>query len=292
MAAAEQVAALPNDPFVPQWYRLTRRTPETADTVTLELVPATTGAAMAPLAATPAFKPGQFNMLYAFGVGEIAVSMSGDPADRGCFVHTVRAVGAVSTAIAALEARGTIGVRGPFGSSWPVEAARGRDVVLVAGGLGLAPLRPAIYHVLAHRELYRRVLILVGMRNSSEILYRPLLEQWRARSDLDVEITVDRADATWQGHVGMVPALLSRMEFDAENAVAMVCGPEIMMQFTANALCGAGVAAENIHLSMERNMKCAIGLCGRCQFGPGFVCKDGPIMPMSRIGALLTVPEI
>jgi NAD(P)H-flavin reductase len=173
-----------------------------------------------------------------------------------------------------------------------VEEARGRDVVFVAGGLGLAPLRPAIYHVLAHRELYGRVAILVGMRTPSEILYRQLLERWRARLDVALEVTVDRSEATWHGHVGVVPSLISRVDFAVANTLVMVCGPEIMMRFTANALSDAGVPLERIYLSMERNMKCAIGLCGHCQFGSSFVCKDGPVMRMDRIGGLLSVREI
>jgi len=273
------------DPFIPQLYRVVRRISEGADTVTL---------ALTPLASTevPVFQPGQFNMLYAFGVGEIAVSLSGDPADRSGFVHTVRAVGAVSGALAAIDTRTVIGLRGPYGTPWPVEEARGRDVVFVAGGLGLAPLRPAIYHVLAHRESYGKVAILVGMRTPSEILYRQLLEQWRARLDVALEVTVDRSEATWRGHVGVVPSLISRVDFDVANAFAMVCGPEVMMRFTANALGDAGVPLERIYLSMERNMKCAIGLCGHCQFGPSFVCKDGPVMRMDRIGGLLSMREI
>ncbi|HVW69793.1 MAG TPA: FAD/NAD(P)-binding protein [Steroidobacteraceae bacterium] len=231
-------------------------------------------------------------MLYAFGVGEIAVSLSGDPADRTRIVHTVRAVGAVSSAIVAMDARAIMGIRGPYGTPWPVDEARGRDVVFVAGGLGLAPLRPAIYHVLTHRDLYGKVAILVGMRNPAEILYRPLLEQWRARLDVALEVTVDRSDPTWHGHVGVVPSLVSRVDFDAANAIAMVCGPEIMMRFTVNALSDAGMPPERVYLSMERNMKCAIGLCGHCQFGPSFVCKDGPVMSVRRIGSLLAVREV
>lgn len=276
--------------FVPQLHRVVRRIPEGADTTTLELVP-DPGELLNPGQA-PGFKPGQFNMLYVFGVGEIAVSLSGDPADSGRIVHTIRAVGAVSRAIAAMQPHAAIGVRGPYGISWPVEDARGRDVVIVAGGLGLAPLRPAIYHVLAHRELYGKVVILVGMRNPSEILYRQLLEEWRARLDVALEVTVDRSDATWHGHVGVVPSLISRVDFDVANAVAMVCGPEVMMRFTANVLGDAGMPLERIYLSMERNMKCAIGSCGHCQFGSAFVCKDGPVMRMDRIGGLLAVREI
>jgi len=271
------------DPFVPQIYRIGRVRRELADTTTLELTPLA--------GPRPAFEPGQFNMLYAFGVGEVAISVSG-PTDATSFVHTVRDVGAVSAAIAKLEAGATIGLRGPFGTSWPVKSAEGADVVFVAGGLGLAPLRPAIYHVLANRPRYGRVVILFGSRNPKDLLYRRELEQWRQRPDVNVQVTVDHADADWHGSVGVVPALIRRAAFDRHDSVALVCGPEVMMRFTVNALREADVAPDRIYLSMERNMKCAIGLCGHCQFGPTFVCKDGPVMRLDKIAAILAVREI
>jgi NAD(P)H-flavin reductase len=230
-------------------------------------------------------------MLYAFGVGEVAVSISG-AADASSFIHTVRDVGAVSGAIAALEAGATIGLRGPFGTGWPVVSAQGADLLLVAGGLGLAPLRPAIYHVLANRPRYGRVVILVGSRNPLGMLYRRELEEWRRRLDVDIEMTVDHADADWHGNVGVVPSLIRRVAFDPHETIALICGPEVMMRFTVNALREAGVLPDRIYLSMERNMKCAIGLCGHCQFGPAFVCKDGPVMRFDRIAEILAVREI
>jgi NAD(P)H-flavin reductase len=271
------------DSFVPQLYRVGRVRRELADTTTLELTPLA--------GPRPAFEPGQFNMLYAFGVGEVAISVSG-ATDATSFVHTVRAVGAVSAAIAKLEAGATIGLRGPFGTSWPVKSAEGADVVFVAGGLGLAPLRPAIYHVLANRPRYGRVVILVGSRHPKDMLYRQELEQWRQRRDVEVEVTVDHADADWHGNVGVVPILIRRVVFDPNDSVALICGPEVMMRFSANALRDAGVAPGRIYLSMERNMKCAIGLCGHCQFGPTFVCKDGPVMRLDEIAEILAVREI
>jgi len=272
------------DPVVPQIYRVGSARRELADTVTLEI---------APLAGRrPAYGPGQFNMLYVFGVGEIAVSLSGDCTDESRFVHTVRDVGAVSKAIARLEAGATVGLRGPFGIGWPVVAAEGSDVVVVAGGLGLAPLRPAIYHILANRARYGRVTILFGSRNPDDMLFRKELEAWRRNLDISVEVTVDHAHADWRGHVGVVPALVPRAAFDPESTVAFVCGPEVMMRYTASALGEAGVTADRIYLSMERNMKCAIGLCGHCQFGPTFVCKDGPVMPFSRIADIFAMREI
>jgi NAD(P)H-flavin reductase len=272
------------DPFVPQVYRVDGARRELSDTVTLQLKPVS--------GSRPSFEPGQFNMLYVFGVGEVPISMSGNCTDEARFVHTVRDVGAVSGAIAKLEPGAMIGVRGPFGTSWPVTAAEGSDVVIIAGGLGIAPLRPAIYDILANRRRYGRVVILVGSRNPKDLLYRLELEEWRRRLDIDIEVTVDHADADWRGNVGVVPGLIPRAAFDPEETMALVCGPEVMMRFTVSALRDAGVASERIYLSMERNMKCAVGLCGHCQFGPAFICKDGPVMRYDKIGEIFAVREL
>lgn len=272
------------DPLVPQAYRLVRIIHESADTSTLDLVPVR--------GELPGFRAGQFNMLYAFGIGEVAISISGDTADQSRFVHTVRAVGAASKAIAGLETGGVIGLRGPFGTPWPMELAKGNDVVIVAGGLGLAPVRPAIYELLRDRGHYGRVVLLVGMRNPAEILYRQELEHWRSRLDIEIEVTVDHANVDWHGNVGVVPGLIPRIGLNPANTIAMICGPEIMMRFTVGALRDAGVAHDHIYVSMERNMKCAIGLCGHCQFGPGFVCKDGPVMRFDRIARIFAIREI
>ncbi|CAJ0780219.1 FAD/NAD(P)-binding protein [Ralstonia chuxiongensis] len=270
--------------FVPHIYCVERRRRELGDTVTLSLAPQ--------VGIRPDFRPGQFNMLYVFGIGEVAISASGDPSEQGAFVHTVRDVGAVSGALARLDIGATLGVRGPFGTGWPIDAAEGSDVVIVAGGLGLAPLRPAIYEILARRGRYGRVTILFGSRNPREMLYRRELEQWRRRLDIDVEVTVDHADATWRGNVGVVPALITRAAFDPHDATAFVCGPEVMMRYVSRALLDRGVPAGRIHLSMERNMKCAIGMCGHCQFGSAFVCKDGPVLPYDRIAGILALREV
>lgn len=276
-------AAVPSDPMIPQLYRVSEARRELADTSTLELVPLH--------GPRPAFAPGQFNMLYAFGVGEVAISISGAAGATG-FVHTVRDVGAVSGAIASLTTGGTIGVRGPFGNGWPIVPAQGADVLFVAGGLGLAPLRPAITAVLADRARYGRVAILFGCRNPHSMLYRHELEQWRQRLDVDVEVTVDHAEADWYGNVGVVPTLIRRVAFDAHDAVAMICGPELMMRFTVSALREAGVPADRIYVSMERSMKCAIGLCGHCQYGSAFICKDGPVMRFDTIAGIFSVREV
>jgi NAD(P)H-flavin reductase len=270
------------DSLRPSPVRIGRIRRETADVATLELTPAS------PFA----FSPGQFNMLYVFGLGEVAISVSGDPAETGRIVHTVRAVGAVSGAITRLRRDQVIGVRGPYGSCWPVAESEGSDILVVAGGLGLAPLRPVIYHVLGHRERYGRIVVFYGARSPAEILYRRELEAWRRRLDVDITVTVDHAAADWRGNVGVVPALIPRTPVDPDHAVGMVCGPEIMMRFTIDALRQRGLATDRIFVSMERNMKCAIGLCGHCQFGPSFVCRDGPIFRYDRIASLFSVREI
>lgn len=273
-----------DDPMVPVPWRVHSVRRETADVATLDL---------RPLSGTvPTFAPGQFNMLYAFGAGEVPISLSGDPADRTRMIHTVRTVGPVSAAIVQAEPGKMLGLRGPFGSAWPVAEAAGHDVLIVAGGLGLAPLRPAIYHVLQHSQHFGRIAILYGSRGPDDMLFGDELTAWRTRLDVAVEVTVDHAGPSWHGHVGVVPALLDKVAFDATSTVAMVCGPEVMMRFTATALRAAGVAAERIHLSMERNMKCAVGLCGHCQFGPDFVCKDGAVMRYDRIAGRIPVREI
>jgi NAD(P)H-flavin reductase len=273
------------DPMVPVRYRVVRTRRETHDTFTLELVPADGGEVMS-------FAPGQFNMLYAFGVGEVPISISGDPADRRALVHTVRAVGAVTRAMQRLTKGDVIGVRGPYGTPWPVEAAKGEDVVFMPGGIGLAPLRPALYHVLANRKEYGRVALVYGARTPGDILYRRELERWRARFDLEVEATVDRGAAGWSGDVGVVTTLVSRVRFDPINTIAMLCGPEIMMRFGAIELQKYGVQPTQIYVSMERNMQCAIGFCGHCQFGPTFVCKDGPVFRSDAISGWFGRREI
>jgi len=273
------------DPMLPQLYRVQRVRREIPDTFTLELEPEEG-------VEVPPFASGQFNMLYVFGVGEIPISISGDPARRRPLVHTTRAVGTVSKAMRELKPEDVIGVRGPFGSHWPIERAMGKDVVIVAGGIGLAPLRSAMYQIISQREKYGKVVLLYGARTPEDILYRREVEHWRAHFDLEVYVTVDNATGKWRGSVGVVTRLIPRAPFDPLNTVAMICGPEIMMRFTAAELEKRGVATENIFVSMERNMKCAIGQCGHCQYGPHFVCKDGPVFQYSRVQHLLTKWEI
>jgi NAD(P)H-flavin reductase len=274
-----------SDPMVPRLARVVRRWYETPRTWTIEIE-------SDPPGADAAFEAGQFNMLYAFGVGEIPISVSSDPAATRRLQHTIRAVGAVSAALARLPPGETIGLRGPFGTGWPLDSAAGRDVIIVAGGLGLAPLRPAIYRVLAERRRYGKVSILYGARSPDDILFQRELAGWQKHRGVTVDVTVDHATDAWRGNVGAVTMLISRATFDPTDCVAMVCGPEIMMRYAIATLTQVGLPNDAIYLSMERNMKCAIGLCGHCQFGPTFVCKDGPVFRHDRLRNLMQLEEI
>jgi NAD(P)H-flavin reductase len=281
MAAVLDLATL--DPMAPAAARIVDRWEETHDTFSLRLQP--------PDGAFD-FAPGQFNMLYVFGTGEVAISISGQPYERDLLTHTVRGVGSVTYALRRLGPGDVIGLRGPFGNAWPVDRAEGHDVVVVAGGIGLAPLRPAIYHLLANRDRYGRVVLVYGARSPGDLLYTAELQEWRGRFDMDVLVTVDNADREWRGSVGVVTKLIGRAPFDPHNAMAFVCGPEIMMRFTARELVTRGVGESMVYLSTERNMKCAVGVCGHCQYGSKFVCRDGPIFRYDEMGELLEIREV
>ncbi|MEE4379720.1 MAG: FAD/NAD(P)-binding protein [Candidatus Competibacteraceae bacterium] len=274
-----------SDPMLPIPYRIHKMRRELADTFTVDLVPESGTHSLN-------YAPGQFNMVYMFGAGEVPISISGDPAEELPLVHTIRAVGPVTRAMQGLKRGDTLGIRGPFGSAWPVVEAEGSDVVIVTGGVGLAPLRPAIYHILAHREKYGDVRIYYGARTPEDILFLKELQEWRGRFDLIVEVTVDSAVGFWAGRVGVVTHLVSRGRYDPVDTVALVCGPEIMMRYTIKALNERGVGNEQIYVSMERNMKCAIGFCGHCQFGPYFVCKDGPVFRFDQIASIFELREL
>ena len=283
MPALADVLATPGiDPMLPRMRRILRRRRETHDTYTVEL----------DAHGEPPFAPGQFNMLALPGVGEVPISISGDALVDGALVHTTRAVGAVTTAMSALRSGDVLGVRGPFGTAWPVGEAEGSDVVVLAGGIGLAPLRPALLWVLRNRERYGRVSLLYGARTPDDLLYVRELERWRRRLDVEVLVSVDSAARGWRGNVGVVTTLVPRAPFDPAHTVAMVCGPEVMMRFAAAALVDAGVAPAQVWISLERSMKCGIGLCGHCQLGPVLVCRDGPVVRFADVARLLTVREL
>ncbi|MGX4688063.1 FAD/NAD(P)-binding protein [Streptomyces sp. JNUCC 63] len=266
--------------LVPLPHRLVSRRRETADTVTFELKPV--GAGLKP------FVPGQYAMLYAFGVGEIPVSVC-RMAEGRRLAHTVRAVGAVSRALCELPAGASVGVRGPFGTGWNPTAARGHDLLVVAGGIGLAPLRPLIDAVLAEPRAYGRLNVLVGARTPDDLLYRAELPTWRRPFGA---VTVDRPTGGWSGRVGVVTTLLDEALFAPANTTAFVCGPEVMMRATARELIHRGVPAHRVRISLERNMRCATGHCGHCQLGPLLLCRDGPVVAYDRAEPLLTVREL
>jgi NAD(P)H-flavin reductase len=272
---------------VPRFYRVASRREDTADTVTLELAE--------PAQPVPAFAPGQFAMLTAFGVGEVPISVSGLGDSGGGrarrLEHTLRAVGAVTRVLHAAQPGSLIGVRGPFGTSWDVASAAGRDIVIVAGGIGLAPLRPVVLTALADRSRYGRIVLLTGARTPGDLLYADELERWR-RDGVEVAITVDRADSGWSGQVGLVTALIEPAGLAPDNSVAFVCGPDVMMRFTADALAARGIPASRIRVSLERNMRCGVGWCGHCQLGPLLVCRDGPVVGYDRAAALMRVREL
>jgi len=274
-----------SQPMLPNPFLVKKIKRETYDTFTLELKPING-------TDTFSFDAGQFNMLYTFGVGEVPISISSDPSQPETLAHTVRVVGTVTQAICGLKLGDMLGVRGPFGSHWPVEEVRGKDIVIVAGGIGLAPLRSVLYHLLAQRNNYGKIILLYGTRTPEDLLYEHQLMRWRGRFDLDVGVTVDSAPGDWRGNVGVVTTLIPRAEFDPLSTVAMLCGPEIMMRFTVMELQKRGVKRRNIFLSMERNMKCAVGFCGHCQFGNTFICKDGPVFRYDQIRPFFRIREL
>ena len=283
-ATAEDGAHSADTGMLPRPFEVRARRPELTDSVTLE---------MAAVDGQPLdFAPGQFTMLYVHGVGEIAISISGDPAESGALLQTIRSVGAVSKAVCDLSEGHRIGVRGPFGNAWPVERAIGKHLVVVAGGLGLAPTRPIIYWAIANRIRLKSIDIVYGTRSPDQILYAQQLLGWSTTAGMGVGVTVDRAGRDWTGRVGVVTDLLPVMLQDARDTVAMVCGPEIMMRFAAQALIEAGVPDHEIFLSMERNMKCGIGWCGHCQLGPHLICRDGPVFPFPAVCDLIKVWEL
>jgi len=273
-----QAAAEPMEPLP---YRVLSARRETADTSTLTLEPVA--------AALREARPGQFNMLWAFGVGEVPISLSGlKPGE--VLVHTIRAVGTVSAALAALQPGEVLGVRGPFGRGWEVETATGQDIVVVAGGIGFAPLRPVVEQVLSDRRAFGRLVLLLGARRPEELIFTDTLAEWGlATDDVAVDVTVDTAGPDWPANVGVVTELVGRAHFDPRHAVAFVCGPEIMMRFATRTLLERGVPASRIRLSAERNMHCAVAQCGHCQLGDVLICRDGPVFDAGRLLPLLAV---
>jgi NAD(P)H-flavin reductase len=233
------------------------------------------------------FAGGQFNMLACYGVGEAAISIVSDPDEPELLEHTIRLVGRVTGAIGRLGRGDALGVRGPFGRGWPLEEARGRDVVVVTGGLGCAPVAGAIEYIFRRRSAYGAVKILHGVKTPEDLLYRRRFEAWRCHPDTEVFLSSDRGGRRWRDHVGVVTELFEGLALEPARTIVLMCGPEIMMRLGCAILIRRGVSATAIHVSLERHMECGIGLCGHCQLGPYFICKDGPVMRYDRVAHLL-----
>ena len=277
-------SAVREDPYRLRPFTVTSRRRDTHDTWTVTLEPEDGG--------TMPFAAGQFTMVHAFPVGEAPISISGDPARPERLEHTVRDVGSVTHVVTHVEPGEVLGLRGAFGTGWDVASARGGDLVVVAGGIGLAPVRPAVVQVCAARAEFERVVLLYGARTPEEILYLPDLRRWADRHDIDVQVTVDNGQHGWDGRVGLVTQLVARASFDPARTVALVCGPEVMMRYAAMALTARGVPSARVRLSMERSMTCGVGLCGHCQLREFFVCLDGPVLSWERLEPLVTTAEL
>jgi NAD(P)H-flavin reductase len=279
------------DPWRQLPVRIRRIIQELPGVATYELVPESGEQGAAEQGVWP-FRAGQFNMLYLPGVGESAISISGDPSQASVIPHTVRQAGNVTSSLAKLREGDVLGLRGPFGSSWPLERAAGHDVVLVAGGIGLAPLRPAIYQLLGNRSEFGELTLIVGAREPQLLLYPGEYDAWRA-AGMNVLTTVDRPDSSWRGSVGVVTSILDRLWMrDPARTMVLTCGPEVMMWYVMRTAVTRGVPAEQLYLSLERNMNCAVALCGHCQFGPYFLCREGPVLSFERVQRLLRIENL
>lgn len=267
------------DPYLPREAEILARTEECSGTFSLQLR-LTDGEPYR-------FEPGQFNMLYLFGCGEVPISVVSEDPAQNTLMHTVRAVGRITDGLSRLQVGDRLGLRGPYGRGWPMREARGHDIVVVTGGLGCAPSVSIIHHVLAHRDDYGRLSILQGVKHAEDLIWRSQYEVWAQRGDIEVLLSADVADPGWKGHVGLVTALFDRLKLRPGRSIAMLCGPEMMMRAAAGGLQRMGIEADDIHLSMERNMQCGVGHCGHCQMGPHFVCRDGPVFRWPQIRPLL-----
>lgn len=269
------------NPYLPREAEIVGRTEESSNTFSLHLR-LTDGRPYD-------FAPGQFNMLYLFGAGEVPISVVADAPDSGVLTHTIRALGRVTNALQALQVGDRIGLRGPYGRGWPMHEAHGRDVLIVTGGLGCAPSVSIIHHILGHREDYGHVHILQGVKHTDDLIWRAQYDAWGSLPNVQVLLAADVAEPGWHGHVGLVTTLFEQLDLQPERSIAMLCGPEVMMRAAAEGLHARGLAAGSIYLSMERNMQCAVGHCGHCQFGGSFVCRDGPVFAWPEVRALLGV---
>lgn len=269
----------------PTWAQVTSVQPEITDVATLGVKLLDPGAQ-----ARYRFLPGQFNMVYVPGFGEAAISISSDTEEHGSIGHTVRFVGNVTRELSRLRPGDRLGLRGPFGTAWPIDRLKGRDIFIACGGIGLPPLRPVLYHILRHRSEFGKVTLLYGARTPAELMYTGEYDRWRDAA-IELEVTVDRADADWAGRVGVVPMWFYQFRIDPRNTIVLTCGPEIMIRFVIFEALARRISPDNVFVSLERNMKCGQGSCGHCQIGPYFICRDGPVFPFSRLQGFFNVEE-
>lgn len=275
------------DPWLTHTVRIAERIEEAEGVSTYRLM-----GVNGPSADAYRFVPGQFNMLYLPGVGESAISMSGNPVENNGWIHTVRVAGNVTKTLASLKPGDTLGLRGPFGTGWPVEELEGQDIVIVTGGLGLAPLRPLIYSIMNRRDRFGQVWLIAGARTAEGLLYQNEFDAWRNK-DLQLGLTVDRGTDQWNGSIGVVTLLIDRLRLSRPAHTHLVaCGPEVMMKYAAISGFRLGIIPEKTWVSLERNMQCAVGLCGHCQLGPEFLCKDGPVLRYDKISPYLFVEQL
>jgi NAD(P)H-flavin reductase len=287
MTTAESIWISPNTGHLlePNWAEVTSITPEVGGVATYwlkfvqpEILEAYT------------FLPGQFNMFYIPGFGEAAISISSDAKSHDTIGHTIRFVGNVTHAASRLKIGDVIGLRGPFGTSWPIKEMEGKDVFIACGGIGLPPLRPVLYHIMRNREKYGKVTLLYGARTPGELMYTNEYDSWK-KADIDVEVTVDRGDTNWSGRVGVVPMWFYQFRIDPHRTIVLTCGPEIMIRFVIYEALARRIPLEGIYVSLERNMKCGQGSCGHCQIGPYFICKDGPVFRFDMLEPFFNVEE-
>jgi len=280
-----QADTVPVSPMLPLPYRVSDISEEIPGCQTLRLIPEFEKHYQK-------WTPGQFFMLYVFGHGEVPISVSGNPEKPGELTFSIMSLGSVTQAICRLKPGDAIGLRGPFGSAWPLDKLKGQNIILMAGGLGLAPLRPALYHLMSNSQAYGNIQLLYGTRQPDSIIFADELASWSANRAIEVRTTVDNAGRDWSGNVGVITDLLKDISLNDTNTSALICGPEVMMRFSAYALLDRGLAMENIFISMERNMKCAVRMCGRCQYGRYFICHDGPVFSFDRVRELFRIREL
>jgi len=264
--------------YLPSIATVTEVRPETSDTSTFVVT-----FDDAKMRESFTYLPGQFVELSIFGLGGCPIGIASSPTEKGFLEFCVRAVGTVTNAIHDLEVGDKLGVRGPLGNSWPTEEVEGKDLLFIGGGIGLPPLRSLIHYVLDNRDRYGAVEIVYGARSPQDLVYKQELKEWEERPDVDLYVTVDAGDESWEGPVGFVPPFLREIDPSPENKVAFTCGPPIMIKLVVEALEDLDYADANIVTTLEMKMKCGVGKCGRCNIGDKYICRDGPVFTFEQL---------